>query len=152
MRRFLYILGFILVTCSFVQGQKVRLEVSNLQPQVGEYITVQMTSTIGSNFKMNFPDEFQSGMNVMSGMRQDYMNGRSNTIYYQTLSGFFTAPGVFNLGPIELRSRKKKYLSKKVKVNVGNQEDLKSGQKRQVEPSKSMPPVFAETNCSENKI
>ncbi len=152
MRRFFYILGFILVTCSFVQGQKVRLEVSNLQPQVGEYITVQMTSTIGSNFKMNFPDEFQSGMNVMSGMRQDYINGRSNTIYYQTLSGFFTAPGVFNLGPVELRSRKKKYLSKKVKVNVGNQGDLKSGQKRQVEPSKSMPPVFAETNCSENKI
>lgn len=152
MIRLFYILSIVYGCCSFVLGQKVRLEISNLQPKVGEYITVQMTSSIGSNFELNFPDTFQSGMNTMSGMRQEFINGRSNTIYYRTLSGFFKAPGVFNMGPAYVLAKNKKYASKVFKVSVGGVDDTLQSQKRNVKPSTAKPPVFAETYCSAEKI
>ena len=152
MIRLFYILSVICGCCSFVLGQKVRLEISNLQPKVGEYITVQMTSSIGSNFELKFPDAFQSGMNTMSGMRQEFINGRSNTVYYRTLSGFFKAPGVFNMGPVYVLAKNKKYASKRFKVSVGDIDEGIESQKRNVKPSNIKPPVFAETYCSAEKI
>ena len=112
MKVLLYISFFFWISWSLSQSPSVLLEVSNLQPKVGEYITVQMSSNVGSNFEMNFPDEFQSGMNVMSGMRQKYVNGRSSTVYYQTLSGFFMEPGSYDFGPVKVKIKKKSYKSK----------------------------------------
>jgi hypothetical protein len=94
MKVLLYISFVFWGVLSLAQSAAVLLEVSNLQPKVGEYITVQISSNVGSSFDVNFPDEFQSGMNVMSGMRQEFINGRSSTIYYQTLSCLYGAGGL----------------------------------------------------------
>ena len=153
MRFLLYISFAVWVSCSWSQGAFVLLEVSNLQPKVGEYITVQVSSNVGSNFDMNFPDEFQSGMNVMSGMRQEYINGRSNTIYYQSLSGFFMEPGPYVFGPVLVKTKKKSYKSNKLRVIVNSHGETNKKQKKSVRSNKTKkPPVFAETRLSKSKI
>lgn len=137
---------------SLAQSAAVLLEVSNLQPKVGEYITVQISSNVGSSFDVNFPDEFQSGMNVMSGMRQEYINGRSSTIYYQTLSGAFMEPGAYVLGPVKVKGKKKFFKSNKLTVLVKGDNESKKKQKKSVAPVAKRPPIFAETKPSQLKI
>ena len=137
---------------SLAQSAAVLLEVSNLQPKVGEYITVQISSNVGSSFDVNFPDEFQSGMNVMSGMRQEFINGRSSTIYYQTLSGAFMEPGAYVLGPVKVKGKKKFFKSNKLTVLVKGDNESKKKQKKSVAPVAKRPPIFAETKPSQLKI
>ena len=153
MRFLLYISIAFCVSFTWSQSAYVLLEVSNLQPKVGEYITVQMSSNVGSNFDMNFPDEFQSGMNVMSGMRQEYINGRSNTVYYQSLSGFFMEPGSYVFGPVMVKTNKKSYKSNKLRVVVKGDRETSKEQKKSTRPkSTKKPPIFAETRLSKSKI
>ena len=153
MRFLLYISIVFCVSFTWSQSAYVLLEVSNLQPKVGEYITVQMSSNVGSNFDMNFPDEFQSGMNVMSGMRQEYINGRSNTVYYQSLSGFFMEPGSYVFGPVMVKTNKKSYKSNKLRVVVKGDRETSKEQKKSTRPkSTKKPPIFAETRLSKSKI
>ena len=153
MRFLLYISIVFCVSFTWSQSAYVLLEVSNLQPKVGEYITVQMSSNEGSNFDMNFPDEFQSGMNVMSGMRQEYINGRSNTVYYQSLSGFFMEPGSYVFGPVMVKTNKKSYKSNKLRVVVKGDRETSKEQKKSTRPkSTKKPPIFAETWLSKSKI
>ena len=153
MRFLLYISIVFCVSFTWSQSAYVLLEVSNLQPKVGEYITVQMSSNEGSNFDMNFPDEFQSGMNVMSGMRQEYINGRSNTVYYQSLSGFFMEPGSYVFGPVMVKTNKKSYKSNKLRVVVKGDRETSKEQKKSTRPkSTKKPPIFAETRLSKSKI
>ena len=153
MRFLLYISIAFCVSFTWSQSAYVLLEVSNLQPKVGEYITVQMSSNVGSSFDMNFPDEFQSGMNVMSGMRQEYINGRSNTVYYQSLSGFFMEPGSHVFGPVMVKTNKKSYKSNKLRVVVKGDRETSKEQKRSIKPkSTKKPPIFAETRLSKSKI
>lgn len=137
---------------SLAQSAAVLLEVSNLQPKVGEFITVQISSNVGSSFDVNFPDEFQSGMNVMSGMRQEFINGRSSTIYYQTLSGAFMEPGAYVLGPVKVKGKKKFFKSNKLTVLVKGDNESKKKQKKSVAPVAKRPPIFAETKPSQLKI
>jgi len=112
-----------------------------------------MSSNVGSNFDMNFPDEFQSGMNVMSGMRQEYINGRSNTVYYQSLSGFFMEPGSYVFGPVMVKTNKKSYKSNKLRVVVKGDRETSKEQKKSTRPkSTKKPPIFAETRLSKSKI
>ena len=87
MKIVLYISFIICFTCAIAQKPVVQLKVSNIQPMVGELITIQMTSNLGSVFEVKFPTAFTSREEV-NGMRQEYINGRSNTVYYQTLSGY----------------------------------------------------------------
>ena len=153
MRFLLYISIVFCVSFTWSQSAYVLLEVSNLQPKVGEYITVQMSSNVGSNFDMNFPDEFQSGMNVMSGMRQEYINGRSNTVYYQSLSGFFMESGSYVFGPVMVKTNKKSYKSNKLRVVVKGDRETSKEQKKSTRPkSTKKPPIFAETRLSKSKI
>ena len=153
MRFLLYISIVFCISFTWSQSAYVLLEVSNLQPKVGEYITVQMSSNVGSNFDMNFPDEFQSGMNVMSGMRQEYINGRSNTVYYQSLSGFFMEPGSYVFGPVMVKTNKKSYKSNKLRVVVKGDRETSKEQKKSTRPkSTKKPPIFAETRLSKSKI
>ena len=153
MRFLLYISIVFCVSFTWSQSAYVLLEVSNLQPKVGEYITVQMSSNVGSNFDMNFPDEFQSGMNVMSGMRQEYINGRSNSVYYQSLSGFFMEPGSYVFGPVMVKTNKKSYKSNKLRVVVKGDRETSKEQKKSTRPkSTKKPPIFAETRLSKSKI
>ena len=153
MRFLLYISIVFCVSFTWSQSAYVLLEVSNLQPKVGEYITVQMSSNVGSNFDMNFPDEFQSGMNVMSGMRQEYINGRSNSVYYQSLSGFFMEPGSYFFGPVMVKTNKKSYKSNKLRVVVKGDRETSKEQKKSTRPkSTKKPPIFAETRLSKTKI
>ena len=153
MRFLLYISIVFCVSFTWSQSAYVLLEVSNLQPKVGEYITVQMSSNVGSNFDMNFPDEFQSGMNVMSGMRQEYINGRSNSVYYQSLSGFFMEPGSYFFGPVMVKTNKKSYKSNKLRVVVKGDRETSKEQKKSTRPkSTKKPPIFAETRLSKSKI
>ena len=153
MRFLLYISIVFCVSFTWSQSAYVLLEVSNLQPKVGEYITVQMSSNVGSNFDMNFPDEFQSGMNVMSGMRQEYINGLSNTVYYQSLSGFFMEPGSYVFGPVMVKTNKKSYKSNKLRVVVKGDRETSKEQKKSTRPkSTKKPPIFAETRLSKSKI
>ena len=153
MRFLLYISIAFCVSFTWSRSAYVLLEVSNLQPKVGEYITVQMSSNVGSSFDMNFPDEFQSGMNVMSGMRQEYINGRSNTVYYQSLSGFFMEPGSYVFGPVMVKTKKKSYKSNKLRVVVKGDRETSKEQKRSIKPkSTKKPPIFAETRLSKSKI
>ena len=153
MRFLLYISIAFCVSFTWSQKAYVLLEVSNLQPKVGEYITVQMSSNVGSNFDMNFPDEFQSGMNVMSGMRQEYINGRSNTVYYQSLSGFFMESGSYVFGPVMVKTNKKSYKSNKLRVVVKGDRETSKEQKKSTRPkSTKKPPIFAETRLSKSKI
>ena len=133
MKVLLYISFFFWISWSLCQSPYVLLEVSNLQPKVGEYITVQMSSNIGSNFELNFPDDFQSGMNVMSGMRQNIVNGSSSTIYHQTLTGFFMEPGSYIFGPVKVKSKKKSYKSNTLSVFVkGSNQTQKKQQKNTI--------------------
>ena len=152
MKVLLYISFFFWISWSLSQSPSVLLEVSNLQPKVGEYITVQMSSNIGSNFELNFPDEFQSGMNVMSGMRQNIVNGSSSTIYHQTLTGFFMEPGSYTFGPVKVRSKKKSYTSNKLRVLVKGTNQTQKKQEKIISPRTKRPAIFAETKPSKFKI
>lgn len=152
MKVLLYISFFFWISWSLSQSPSVLLEVSNLQPKVGEYITVQMSSNIGSNFELNFPDEFQSGMNVMSGMRQNIVNGRSSTIYHQTLTGFFMEPGSYTFGPVKVKSKKKSYTSNKLRVLVKSANQTQKKQQKIISPRPKTPTIFAETKPSKFKI
>ena len=152
MRTLIYISFLFSISWLWSQTPAVLLEVSNLQPKVGEYITVQMTSSKGSNFELNFPDEFQSGMNVMSGMRQKYVNGRSSTVYYQTLSGFFMEPGSYDFGPVKVKIKKKSYKSNKLRVLVKGKAPKDKNEKRNTSPRSKLPAIFAETKPSQLKV
>ena len=152
MKVLLYISFFFWISWSLSQSPSVLLEVSNLQPKVGEYITVQMSSNVGSNFELNFPDEFQSGMNVMSGMRQNIVNGRSSTIYYQTLTGFFMETGSYTFGPVKVKAKKKSYKSNKLRVIVNGADQTLKKQKKNIAPKTKRPAIFAETKPSKFKI
>lgn len=152
MKVLLYISFFFWISWSLSQSPSVLLEVSNLQPKVGEYVTVQMSSNIGSNFELNFPDEFQSGMNVMSGMRQKYVNGKSSTIYYQTLTGFFMEPGSYIFGPVKVKSKKKSYKSNRLQVLVNGTNQKQKKKKKNLAPRTKRPAIFAETKPSKLKI
>lgn len=152
MKVLLYISFFFWISWSLCQSPYVLLEVSNLQPKVGEYITVQMSSNIGSNFELNFPDDFQSGMNVMSGMRQNIVNGSSSTIYHQTLTGFFMEPGSYIFGPVKVKSKKKSYKSNKLSVFVKGSNQTQKKQQKNIAPRTKRPAIFAETKPSKLKI
>ena len=152
MKVLLYISFFFWISWSLSQSPSVLLEVSNLQPKVGEYITVQMSSNVGSNFELNFPDEFQSGMNVMSGMRQNIVNGSSSTIYHQTLTGFFMEPGSYTFGPVKVKSKKKSYKSNKLSVFVKGSNQTQKKQQKNIAPRTKRPAIFAETKPSKLKI
>jgi len=152
MKVLLYISFFFWISWSLSQSPSVLLEVSNLQPKVGEYITVQMSSNISSNFELNFPDEFQSGMNVMSGMRQNIVNGSSSTIYHQTLTGFFMEPGSYTFGPVKVKSKKKSYTSNKLRVLVKGANQTQKKQQKIISPRTKRPAIFAETKPSKFKI
>ena len=152
MKNLFYISFLFCISWSLSQTPAVLLEVSNLQPKVGEYITVQMTSSKGSNFELNFPDQFHSGMNVMSGMRQKYVNGRSSTVYYQTLSGFFMEPGSYDFGPVKVKTKKKSYKSNKLRVLVKGKAPKDKNEKRSTSPRSKLPAIFAETKPSQLKV
>lgn len=152
MKFFLHISFVFCLFCTFSQSPKVRLEVSNLKPQAGEFITIEMTSKVGSNFQIDFPDVFQAGMNIMSGMRQEIVNGRSNTIYFQTLRGFFTEEGAYTLGPVRIKSRSKTFNSNKIKISVSGVGRLPKSKKSTTVSKSKRPSIFAETDCSDSKI
>tara|TARA_B100001287_G_C22685626_1_gene533368 strand:- start:157 stop:1839 length:1683 start_codon:yes stop_codon:yes gene_type:complete len=152
MKVLLYISFSLWITGSLSQSPYVLLELSNLQPNVGEYITVQVSSNVGSSFELNFPDEFQSGMNVMSGMRQNIVNGSSSTIYYQTLTGFFMESGSFTFGPVKVKSKKKWYKSNKLRVLVNSSNQIQKKQQKNISRRTKRPAIFAETKPSKSKI
>ncbi len=152
MKVLLYISFSLWITGSLSQSPYVLLELSNLQPKVGEYITVQVSSNVGSSFELNFPDEFQSGMNVMSGMRQNIVNGSSSTIYYQTLTGFFMESGSFTFGPVKVKSKKKWYKSNKLRVLVNSSNQIQKKQQKNISRRTKRPAIFAETKPSKSKI
>tara|TARA_B110000046_G_scaffold48754_1_gene54139 strand:+ start:26668 stop:28344 length:1677 start_codon:yes stop_codon:yes gene_type:complete len=151
MKIVLYISFIICFTCAIAQKPVVQLKVSNIQPMVGELITIQMTSNLGSVFEVKFPTAFTSREEV-NGMRQEYINGRSNTVYYQTLSGFFVTSGNYILGPVYVKGRTKKVKSNKVEISVST--DKKEGELKGKKnaPQANKPPVFAQTECSSLQI
>ena len=88
----------------------------------------------------------------MSGMRKNIVNGRSSTIYYQTLTGFFMETGSYTFGPVKVKAKKKSYKSNKLRVIVKGADQTLKKQKKNIAPKTKRPAIFAETKPSKFKI
>ena len=94
MRKITFLIPIIL-SC-FVYGQKstINIEVSDTEVEVGQNVTISITSNTGGNIDFQFPKNFQKGYAQMEGMSQEYSNGKSTTSYYKTQNGYFSEKGL----------------------------------------------------------
>ena len=133
MRKIIFLISIIL-SC-FIHGQKatITIEVSDTDVEVGQNVTISITSNTGGNIDFKFPKNFQKGYAQMEGMSQEYSNGKSTTVYYKTQNGYFTEKGSYVIGPASIKSGGKVIKSNRVKVNVNT--NKKSSPKRRMEIS-----------------
>ena len=147
----LYISFVICFTCALAQNPVVQLKVLNLQPKVGELITIEMTSNMGSDFNIKLPAAFKN-RGKANGINQENINGNSNTVYYQVLSGYFITSGEYVLGPVYVKGRSKTISSNKVKVSVSTDKNERKSKINTNSLEPLNPPIFAETACSSVEI
>ncbi len=134
------------------QKQYLKLEVSDTQPERGQNITISVTTSIQGEVEIKFPDEFQKGYSQMNGMRQEYVNGVSKTVYYKTLNGYFVEEGHFVIGPASIKSKSKSVKSNKVKVSVKKSSKSAPKQKNEYRDIKTIKRLFGETQMSKKLI
>ena len=134
------------------QKQYIKLEVSETEPMNGQNITISVTTSVQGEVEIKFPDEFQKGYSQMNGMRQEYVNGVSKTIYYKTLNGYFVENGDFVIGPASIKSKTKSFKSKKVKVSVKKSSKSAPQQKNNYRNIKTIKTLFGETQVSKQTI
>ena len=134
------------------QKQYIKLEVSETEPVNGQNITISVTTSVQGELEIKFPDEFQKGYSQMNGMRQEYVNGVSKTIYYKTLNGYFVKNGDFVIGPASIKSKTKSFKSNKLKVSVKKSSKSAPQQKNNYRNIKTIKTLFGETQVSKPTI
>lgn len=102
----------------FGQKADILIEVSETEVPVGQNISISITTSLNGNIEFQFPNHFQKGYAQMEGMSQEYINGKSKTVYYKNQNGYFTEKGTYLIGPATIKSNGKIYRSNKVKVVV----------------------------------
>ena len=102
----------------FGQKADIFIEVSETEVSVGQNISISITTSLNGNIEFQFPNHFQKGYAQMEGMSQEYINGKSKTVYYKNQNGYFTDKGKYVIGPATIKSNGKIYRSNKVKVVV----------------------------------
>lgn len=118
MKYVVFISQFFFALAMFGQNTDILIEVSDTDVAVGQNISISITTSLNGNIEFDFPSNFQKGYAQMEGMSQEYINGKSKTIYYKNQNGYFTEKGKYVIGPAIIKHKGKLYKSNKVKVNV----------------------------------
>ena len=143
----------IVIGC-FVYGQKasLKIEVSETDLEVGQNVTISITSNTGGNIDFQFPKNFQKGYAQMEGMSQEYSNGKSSTVYYKTQNGYFIEKGSYIIGPASVKVGNKLIKSNKVKVTVKKNKKSDPKKKNGNFNFKTIKTIYGETKSSKNEI
>ena len=136
----------------FGQKADILIEVSETEVSVGQNISISITTSLNGNIEFQFPNHFQKGYAQMEGMSQEYINGKSKTVYYKNQNGYFTEKGKYAIGPATIKSNGKIYRSNKVKVVV--KESNKSIPKKNDfnRNLKTIKTFYGEINVSKDEI
>lgn len=136
----------------FGQKADILIEVSQTEVSVGQNISISITTSLNGNIEFQFPNHFQKGYAQMEGMSQEYINGKSKTVYYKNQNGYFTEKGKYAIGPATIKSNGKIYRSNKVKVVV--KESNKSIPKKNDfnRNLKTIKTFYGEINVSKDEI
>ena len=118
MKYLIFISQFLFVLAIMGQNTDILIEVSDTEVSVGQNISISITTSLNGNIEFDFPSNFQKGYAQMEGMSQEYINGKSKTIYYKNQNGYFTEKGKYVIGPAIIKHKGKLYKSNKVKVSV----------------------------------
>ena len=152
MRKIIFLISIIL-SC-FIHGQKatITIEVSDTDVEVGQNVTISITSNTGGNIDFQFPKNFQKGYAQMEGMSQEYSNGKSTAVYYKTQNGYFTEKGSYVIGPALIKSGGKVIKSNKVKVTVKKSKKSSPKKKNGNFNLNTIKTIYGETNCSKEEV
>ena len=152
MRKIIFLISIIL-SC-FIYGQKaaITIEVSDTDVEVGQNVTISITSNTGGNIDFQFPKNFQKGYAQMEGMSQEYSNGKSTAVYYKTQNGYFTEKGSYVIGPALIKSGGKVIKSNKVKVTVKKSKKSSPKKKNGNFNLNTIKTIYGETNCSKEEV
>lgn len=123
MIRFIHYLTFSFLFISLfasAQDSFVSLEVSPLEVEVGEPITILIKTDAGGAIQFDVPDEFIRAGGTQSGMSSsiDYTTKTAIQFSYQKFMGYFEEKGKYKIGPVKIQSKNGvlKSLSYEIKV------------------------------------
>lgn len=135
-------------------GQKadILIEVSETEVSVGQNLNISITTSLNGNIDFMFPVNFQKGYAQMEGMSQEYINGKSKTVYYKNQNGYFTEKGKYLIGPATIKSNGKIYKSNTVKVIVKKSEKSIPKKNDFNRNLKTIKTFYGEVNVSKDEI
>ena len=134
------------------QNADILIEVSDTEVSVGQNISISITTSLNGNIDFKFPANFQKGYAQMEGMSQEYINGKSKTVYYKNQNGYFTEQGKYVIGPATIKSNGKLYKSNKVKVTVKESNKTIPKKNDFNRNLKTIKTFYGEINVSKGKI
>ena len=152
MRKFIFLISIILSCVVCGQNPSITIEVSDTDVEVGQNVTISITSNTGGNIDFQFPKNFQKGYAQMEGMSQEYSNGKSTTVYYKTQNGYFTEKGSYVIGPALIKSGGKVIKSNRVKVTVNKNKKSSPKKKNGNFNLKTIKTFYGEINSSKGEV
>ena len=117
-----YIISFAIFT--FAQKANVKLEISPINPQVGETFIVTVSSNVQGSLEIdNLPSSYIQDYSVRQGSSQtmDHSTGIIETLFYTSYSGVISKSGKYKIGPAYVKHGNKAYPSNTITINVGSQ-------------------------------
>lgn len=151
------LLGIVIVALQclvvFAQKAKVVLSIEPTRVEVGETITITITSNVEGNMELeNLPSSFVQDYGISQGSQDkiNYTTGEVETTFYYAYSGSITKAGKYTIGPVYVKSYNKVYTSNKVQITV----DAKytTGGSNHITQKQIQDPAFGVIECNKTEI
>jgi hypothetical protein len=137
----------------FAQKAKVELSIEPTRIEVGETISITITSNVDGTIELdNLPSTFVQDYGISQGSQDkiNYSTGEVETTFYYSYSGSITKAGKYTIGPVYVKSYNKLYTSNKVQITVDPR--TTSGSSNHVTQKQMKDPAFGIIECNKTEI
>lgn len=152
MKRFFILYSLLCCTIAIAQSSKVELSIVPNSIEIGESFVITITSNVQGDVDIeNLPSSFVQDYSIQQGHypEMNHNTGKVNTVYFVSYSGVITKSGEYSIGPAFVKNGNKVYKSNSVKVKVGKQVTLSSGQ---ISANQMSDPAFGVIEVNKKEI
>lgn len=151
LNRIVSIFSILSVVYSYAQN-KVELEISPANVEVGETFSVTVKSTVMGELKFDqVPSSFVQDYNIHHGSssEKDYNSNTYRVVYFYSFTGIITKEGKYNFGPAFITSGNQAYSSNEATIVVGKKVSMILGK---VTPKQLKNPAFGMIQVNKQTI